>query len=221
MNILVFSPHPDDDIIGCGGSIVKHVKNKHLIKIVYMTNGDAGDLKYSKNEMADIRKKEITDAKAILGFDETIFLNLEDGYIEYETKTINKLTQIIRENKPDIIYFPHELESHRDHSNTYILVNEAIKRAAMNSFQEIIGEPWYVPIVLCYEVWTPIQEINYVEDITAEINIKLEALKKHSSQLDNVAYDQAIRGLNRYRGAMTGMGEFAECFKMLRTNKII
>jgi len=46
--ILVFVPHPDDDMIGCGESIAKHIKQGNKVTVVYMTSGDAGSLNYSK-----------------------------------------------------------------------------------------------------------------------------------------------------------------------------
>ncbi len=219
MNILIFAPHPDDDIIGCGGSIANHVKKGHIVNVVYLTFGDAGDLKYTKQQMSDIRKREINDAKSVLGIHETIYLELADGYIEYETRTVNKLMEIIREKKPDIVYLPHQNETHRDHSKTFELVKEAIDRAGRNSYQEVKGQPWNVSTVLSYEVWTPLTTFNYVEDISEVIETKLEALRKHSSQLANIAYDEAIKGLNRYRGAMSGKGTYCEFFEIIKTGK--
>ncbi|OGY22990.1 MAG: hypothetical protein A2172_03595 [Candidatus Woykebacteria bacterium RBG_13_40_15] len=73
---------------------------------------------------------------------------------------------------------------------------------------------------MCYEVWTPLQEVSYVEDISKFLDLKIKALEQHKSQLQDINYDEAIKGLNRYRGIMTGKGRFCECFQVLKTNKI-
>ena len=100
------------------------------------------------------------------------------------------------------------------------MVVEAIVRASGPWFQECSGESWQVQTVLCYEVWTPIQEVSYAEDITEFINLKIEALKHHKSQIEEIRYDEAVKGLNRYRGIMTGKGKYCECFQVLKINKL-
>jgi LmbE family N-acetylglucosaminyl deacetylase len=69
-----------------------------------------------------------------------------------------------------------------------------------------------VETVLAYEVWTPLSEFNYVEDISEFVSVKTAALKKHQSQLQIIRYDEATEGLARYRGAMTGKGKHCEVF---------
>lgn len=220
MKVLVFSPHPDDDVIGCGGSIVKHTRKGNEVTVVYLTNGDAGDLTHSKEELAEIRRKEAQSAAQVMGVKETIFLDVHDGYLEYDQEILKKLITIIREQKPDIAYLPHKSDGHRDHTNTFVLVNEAIKRAGRNGYQECGNTPWELKTVLSYEVWTPIQRVNYIEDISEYIEIKLEALRKHESQLASLKYDEAVKGLNRYRGITTKNIEYAECFKVMKIDKI-
>lgn len=220
MKVLVIAAHPDDDVFGCGGSIAKHVKNGNSVTIAYLTNGDAGTLTHTKEELAKVRKEEAKQAAAVLGIEDLIFLNFFDGYVEYSKEILNKLVELIREIKPQVIYMPHGKESHRDHANTFILGKEAIYRAGAQSFQECEGDPWNVSTVLCYEVWTPLSKFQYIEDITEFIELKVEAFKKHESQLANVHYDQALRGFSQYRGLLNGKGEYAECFKVLKVGEI-
>lgn len=69
--------------------------------------------------------------------------------------------------------------------------------------------------LLCYEVWIPIEDCNYYEDISDFLDIKLKALSNYKSQTRIIPYDQAIEGLNRYRGLM-GIGKkYAEAFKII------
>ena len=119
-----------------------------------------------------------------------------------------------------MIYIPHESDGHRDHKRTHEIIVESVRRAGDEAYQECAGKPWWVKTVLCYEVWTPLQKIQYVEDITKYIDQKITALGKHTSQITLVPYDDAVKGLNRYRGGMTGKGTYCECFGLLRTEKI-
>jgi LmbE family N-acetylglucosaminyl deacetylase len=99
-------------------------------------------------------------------------------------------------------------------------VNEAIGRAGAPVFQEYKGQPWSVETVLAYEVWTPLSEFNYVEDISEFVGIKIAALKKHQSQIKTIRYDDAAEGLSRYRGVMTGKGKHCEVFAANRVTDL-
>lgn len=217
---IVFSPHPDDDLIGCGGSMAKHIKQGNEITIIYMTSGDAGGLKHTKNELAEIREKEAKEASKKLGIKDLIFLKNPDGYLEYNEENLVKIVTLIREKKPNLVYIPHKTDAHKDHMKTHELAVESIGRASGPWFQECKGKPWSVDTILCYEVWTPLQEISYVENIDKFIDLKILALKQHKSQIQNIQYNDAVKGLNRYRGIMTGKGKYCECFQVLKINKI-
>ena len=115
-----------------------------------------------------------------------------------------------------IVFLPHKEESHRDHKNCHLLALEAVNRAGELFFQTSKGKPWTVKTILCYEVWTPLTAISYIEDITDFIALKVEAMAQHQSQIHRIPFDEAIRNFNRYRGIMTGEGDFCECFQLLR-----
>jgi N-acetylglucosamine malate deacetylase 1 len=213
-NVCVFAPHPDDDIIGCGGSIMHHIQKGNNIFVIYLTNGDAGSLVYSKHQLAAMRRKEALNGLKKLNVSEhnAIFLDNPDGYLAYTEKNIIELINLIRRIKPTIVYMPHSEDNHADHKMTYKLVKEAVGRASGPWFQECLPEPWVVSTVACYEVWTPLQTFNYSEDITDVIDLKINALSEHISQLDAIPYTEAVKSLNNYRGIMTGKGRYAECF---------
>ena len=221
MNILIVSPHPDDDVIGCGGSIAKHRSLGHNVHVVYMTSGDAGSIEIPKKKLAEIREKEALAALKVLDVHNYTFLRLPDGYVSaVDDVAFRKLIELVREIKPSLVYLPHASDRHRDHRKTHELVIEAVKRAGEEVFQDCKGKPWQVEVVLCYEVWTPISDVEYVEDITPFMKKKLEALRKHASQIAIVPYDESVEGLNRYRGGMTGKGTYCECFQILQSAKV-
>ena len=65
MNVLVAAPHPDDDVIGCGGSLIKLTRAGHRIIIVYLTSGEAGSIDHTKEELLLIREREARQAARI------------------------------------------------------------------------------------------------------------------------------------------------------------
>ena len=220
MKIMVVAPHPDDELIGPGGSVINHVRQGHEVCVVYMTSGDAGGRANSKEELAAIREGEARNGLNHLGISDLTFLKYPDGYVTYGQTPLIRLMDIIKAKRPDIVYMPHAADDHQDHMATHRIAREAVARSRGYWFQESGGDPWNVGTVLCYEVWTPLPEFNYVEDITESIDLKVRALQEHRSQLADLPYNDAVRGLNRYRGAMTGEGTYCECFQVLKVTRL-
>ncbi|MDR3588232.1 MAG: PIG-L family deacetylase [Negativicutes bacterium] len=214
--VLVFAPHPDDDVIGCGGSILKHVGRGNVVGVVYLTSGDNGGLGYSPDELMTIREVEAGKAAQFLGVSRTFFLRNPDGNLGYTRDNIVRLTTLLREFRPDVAYIPHRYDEHRDHRAAYELAVESCLWAGSPRAQECGCEPWRVGTVLCYEVGTALREVNYVEDISAMIKTKLAAMAMHESQLVCLQYTEAVEHLNRLRGINTGQGMYCECFEVLR-----
>ncbi len=205
--VLVFSPHPDDDIIGCGGSIAKLKKNGYDISIVYMISGRVK------------REHEAEKAERILGVSKLRFLRNADSALRYNQKNIVQIVNIIRQEQPGIVYLPHCGDAHRDHIATNKLVMDALGLAFRGIEKEYQGMSWKVDKILCYEVWTPLQGFLYYENISKFMELKLQALRQHASQLVDTKYDDAIEGLNRYRGAMSKNGKYCECFQVFKISE--
>jgi LmbE family N-acetylglucosaminyl deacetylase len=212
--ILVISAHPDDDVIGCGGSLAKHIAAGNEVAACYMTSGEGGSIHHSKDELMKIRENEARNAAKIIGFQNLTFLRLPDGDIAFNKENISQLIELMLKEKPNIIYTHYERDFHRDHVITYQLAFEAVKGVRYHLYQEYRGEPWPTNALLQYEVVTPIPEINYLEDISPFIEKKIAAVREHKSQLKNIHYDEAARCLARYRAITTMTGEYCEMFKI-------
>jgi N-acetylglucosamine malate deacetylase 1 len=113
MNVLVFAPHPDDDLIGCGGSMIRHRQAGHPVTVAYMTSGDAGSLHYGKEELAGLREQEAREAAEIIGIRDLVFLRNADGYLTCDRDNLIRLTALVRERKPQVVYIPHAREDTR------------------------------------------------------------------------------------------------------------
>jgi LmbE family N-acetylglucosaminyl deacetylase len=186
------------------------------VAIVYMTSGEAGSLQIKPEFLAAIREKEARNATDLLGITDLTFLHYPDGYLAYNKETLSSIVALIRSKKPNIIYMPHIKDAVSDHMITASLVVEACRRAAGPWFQECGEEPWSVKNILGYEIWTPVQNVGHCEDISDFIFAKMRALHMHKSQIEHLRYDEAIQSLNRYRGILTGKGNYCECFQLIK-----
>lgn len=211
-NVLVFSPHPDDDILGCGGSLVDHKIKGDSVTTVYITSGDAAEWRdIPGKDLAIIRESEAKKASEIIGVTDLVFLRQPDGAVGYSPDQINEVRELFEKYKPNIVYIPHSKDGHKDHQATFVLVTKALKEAIAAMVIEKNS-----CLVLCYEVWTPLQEISQKNDITSSIDLKLKALSEHVSQTEVINYVEGIKGLNNYRGIMVAPNHYgyAECFQV-------
>ncbi len=210
MRILVASPHPDDEILGCGDTLLKHVEAGDEVFVIYFTCG------YSDTER-EVRRKEIEKVAKELPITLTFNLELKDGFITYSEEAVKKIMRNIRTVRHRRVYLPHPNEQDRDHRETFETAFEAVKRAGLPYYLDKGDEPHSVKEILCYEVWTPLTKFNYVVDISEEMERKIYLLKLYRSQLRIIKYHEAIKGLNRYRGATTRKGNYCEVFDILKT----
>ena len=74
MNVLVAAPHPDDDLIGCGGSIIGHLKKERNVSVAYLTSGDSGGIVISKSDPKLLRENVARQAASFLGIQHPICL---------------------------------------------------------------------------------------------------------------------------------------------------
>ncbi len=202
--VLVLSPHPDDEAIGLGGTLRRHIVQGDHVEVIFLTSGEKGSRSQSPEELGPIREREAEAAAKILGCQQIEFWRQPDGSLDANDELIARLVSKLNEIQRDIVYVPHEGEMHPDHRAAAQLVARAV--ASLNQ---------HAPSVLMYEVWTPLQQIDHVEDISSQIDAKLNAIRAHKSQCDIMDFVEAIRGLNRYRGEMHSWpgGPYAEVFQ--------
>jgi N-acetylglucosamine malate deacetylase 1 len=201
MNVLCVAPHPDDECIGCGGALVLHARHGDRVEVVFLTSGELG-LKTLKREDAwATREAEARRACRILKVSKLHFLRQPDWFLgDHIAAATESLKPVVNEFKPDLVYLPHALEWHPDHQATMPIVRAAL--AGRNP----------QPVLRAYEIWTPMAEHTHVENITAAMQVKVRALRQHLSQIGDWDYVRAVRGLNTFRGVMTGRCRYAEVF---------
>jgi LmbE family N-acetylglucosaminyl deacetylase len=186
LSALVLSPHPDDDIFGCGGTICKFGKKGMHFKVVYMTDGRHGSDSIPVDKLIDVRKKEAMNGLRVLGCTDAVFLDNPDLGLRCDAKTIRTLKTVFNDYSPKVVFLPPFEDFHPDHVTTSRLTARVLRE--------------YSDKVDCYfyEVMAPIVP-NTLVDITEVMDLKIKAMKQHKSQIDVVDYAEKIKGLNSYR----------------------
>lgn len=208
--VLVISPHPDDESIGCGGTLIKHVQDGDRVEVVFLTSGENGGHGRGQEETRVLREAEARRASNILGLDQIEFWGAPDGSVKASRPLVERLHRKIESFKPHRIYVTHNQEMHPDH--------RASARLVQRAFTQRGNEKGPTPMVLMYEVWTPLQRMDEIVEITPYLEKKLEAIRAYETQCEVVRFDDALTGLNRYRGEMHCWpeGSYAEVFAQLK-----
>lgn len=201
---LVIAPHPDDESLGCGGSIIKHVQAGSKVKIIFLTNGDKGDFmgKFGSNYM-DIRRKSAVKAMKVLGVDDFEFWGFQDRELYYSKQEIlNRLKKLFETFYPSIIYLTSPFEAHPDHKATFDIGCD---------LKEFNGK------LVFYEVLMALYP-NMLVDITNQFKKKQKAIKQYKTEIYYNDYIEKITGLNRFRTTTLPKNvKYAEAFFAIDT----
>lgn len=204
--VLVVAPHPDDESVGCGGTILAHRAAGDDVRIVFVTSGEAGGHGASPEETARRREAEARTAADILDVSTIDFWRFPDGRLRASAALVGLLVKTLTEWRPDSVYVTGEHDMHPDHR----AVGRGVRRAVASTDGNVA--------VWLTEVWTPVQDLGLIVDVTPHLERKLAAIRAHASQCAVLPFDDAFEGLARYRGAMHSWpdGDYAEAFTRLR-----
>ena len=213
--VMVVSPHPDDESIGCGGALRRHVVDGDDVSVVFLTSGEKGGHGRDEAATATLREKEARTACEILGVKDVAFLHQPDGALRAAPAAVGQLRDQIRAWRPELIYVPHDREMHPDHRAAVRLLSKAL--VTTNGVKHGKRNGRSQPRVLMFEVWTPLQRMDEIVDISPYVDDKRKAIRAYRSQCAVVGFEPAILGLNRYRGELHSWpgGDYAEVFAEL------
>lgn len=195
--VLVLAPHQDDEIIGCGGTLLKLKEQGSDISICFLTNG--AELSNPIKSVV-IRKEEAETVVKKLN-SEVLELGIDNVSMEIEKKTLGKLTQILN-NDWDTIFTIWPVDQPPKHRLCSYLVGKAL------------AEVNFTGNLVFYAVHTDLIP-NFYVDITKVIDDKEELLHLYKSQIDVQRYDHLSRGLDAWRSRFLGISNqkrFVELF---------
>ena len=148
--IVVFSPHPDDDVISMGATIIKLIENKNEVSCVYLTpspKGVLGDI--SVEEKIKIRENEAIEACKIIGAKPIFsYLDRNEEKINLSNDNINKILNILKAERPDIVALNHKEDMHPTHR----ICNQLILKA----LEKFVIQKWFYEVFkgTRYRNWT-------------------------------------------------------------------
>jgi LmbE family N-acetylglucosaminyl deacetylase len=189
MRALVIGAHPDDNEFGAGGTIAKLARQGWQVTFIICTNGNKGshDPDISSYRLSEIREAEQRAAAERLGVERVIFLRNNDGELEPTPALRAELALYVRHFKPHCV-FTHDpwkqYMLHPDHRAVGFATLEGIVAARDHLFMPGLGQ-------IGIGVWRPqalflwmAEQPDHTEDISDFLEIKIEALREHHSQLD-------------------------------------
>lgn len=220
---LIFAPHPDDEILGCGGTIAQYVERGDPVYVCIVTCGQPpiyDDSIMRDNGWPHSLYPEIKASHDLLGISETFYLQLPAAMLEQTPRYIlnSMVEDVIEKVKPDTIYIPHFGDMQRDHG----LVAEAVMVAvrpkngriirSVYAYETLSETEWNVPHGA--NAFIP----NVYVDISGCLKKKLTAMECYASQLSdfpNPRSLKAVEALSMLRGSTMG-AKAAEAFMLVR-----
>lgn len=217
MNVLVIAPHSDDEILGVGGTIAKHIALGDDVYVCIVANHD---VPLYTSEQKRIIHAETNDAHNYLGIKETYFLDFVAVVLREEAsyKLNSAIRKVVYDVKPETVYIPHFGDIHKDHQIVAMASQVAIRpvgQAFINTvyaYETLSETEWNTPHSA--NVFIP----NHFVDISDYLEKKLEAMKRFKSQLYSDPHPRslnAITALSRYRGSTISV-KAAEAFSVIK-----
>ena len=222
--ILIVVSHPDDEVLGCFGTVARLIKEGYeaytLILGEGKTSRDEKRVVENKKDEIEILNSEIKRANDTIAIKKTFIYNLADNRFDSVDllDIVKVISKVKEEIKPDIIFTHYENDLNIDHTITYKAVltatrpmkNECVKE--IYSFEILSSTEWNYPISFSPDVYFDIEDF---------IDIKLEAMKKYYSELCEYPHPRSLEGIKlnaQYNGMRVGE-KYVEAFKCIRIIK--
>lgn len=216
--VLVISPHPDDETLGCGGTLLKHKQKGDRIFWLNIT-GMTPEQGFSPERIRS-RRREMEQVAELYGFDRWIDLGLPTTRLDtlLRAEIVQKIGHVIRELEPDTLYLPYPGDVHSDHDAVFQSSISCTKWFRHPSVKE----------VLVYETLSETEfglnpdhngfRPNLFVDITPFLEKKTEIMDTYASETGYFPFPrspEAIKALAAFRGAAAGC-RYAESFMLLK-----
>ncbi len=181
-SVLILAPHPDDEIIGPGGTIALHLQNGDPVTVLYLTDG-RGTIS-TDTSLIEVRRKEAKSVGNTYGLNQ-IFWDIPDTTLSDDPETVGKLTAVLDKIQPDYIYLPSFFDRQSDHfAANSLLANTLKQRKNLTA------------VILGYEVWDNISFPNYVVDISQTITKKTDMMGHYKTPMQATDFVTLFRHRN-------------------------
>lgn len=207
--IMVVGAHPDDETLGCGGTIAKSVAEGYRVIVVLLTGGGrlfthALDMHTdpSPEEVKRLRRDETRSAAGILGVEKEdfVFLDYENGQLtEQKEDAIETVVQLLREHAPEQVWFLNEYEGHPDH----VAVNHIVREACARAGAGIKQRQYIVSLRYGLSLEDVPRDFTAV-DISEYVPLKREAVSQFQSHLGIISPKQTKPLAQNFDKYLTG-----------------
>jgi LmbE family N-acetylglucosaminyl deacetylase len=219
-NVLVVAAHPDDEVLGCGGTIARHVHEGDTVSVVYMADG-VTSRSHSTRDVPTERQQASDAAKKILGISHCCTLDYSDNRLDSYPllELVQEMEALIVRFAPEVIYTHHAGDLNVDHRVTQAAVLTAFRPMPNASVREI-----YAFEVMSSSDWNP-GAIPFMPQVFVDISGFMEkkrlALNAYAAEMRESPHSRSmehLEALSVHRGHSVGL-PYAEAFMLLRSIK--
>lgn len=225
MRALIVASHPDDEVLGCGGTIARHAIAGDDVRVLILAEGVTSRDKSRKRKMRSLEltalSKAAGKANKILGVKKLALCDLPDNRMDTVAllDIVKIIEELINEFKPLIIYTHHAGDLNIDHRRTHEAVVTACRPCPGCPVEELLffevpsSTEWQTP-ASSGSVFAP----NWFVDVSQTLELKRKALEAYASEMRSWPHPRsidAVMHLARWRGACAGF-EAAEAFMLGR-----
>jgi len=218
--VLVVAAHPDDEILGCGGTITRHINESDSVHVMILAEGitsrshtnEEGEKQKELSKLAQAAQK----ANEILGVTALTLHNFPDNRMDTLDRldVIKKVNGVVEKIQPEIVYTHHAGDINIDHRRTHEAVITVCRPQPGNSVETLLF--FEVASSTEYQVsgFAPPFNANWFVDISSTFEKKLEALLAYTTEMRDWPHSRSVKAIEhqaRWRGASVGV-EAAEAF---------
>ena len=220
--ILVVAAHADDEALGCGGTIARHVSEGDSVHLVLMADGVNSRSSVTNMDAEQRRNHALHTAQKILGISSIECFGFPDNKMDSLPllDIVKPLESVISKIQPSVIYTHHHGDLNVDHQLTHKAVMTACRPIPGSSVKEIYGFE-----VLSSTEWTTLQKDLFVPnlfiDISVELTTKMNAIDAYDAEMRSLPHSRStahVELLAKHRGYCVGV-DAAEAFMTYRILK--
>lgn len=183
LDILAFAAHPDDVEISCGGTILKHIEMGYKCGIIDLTRGELGT-----RGSGELRLKEATKAKEILGIEVCENLGFADGFFSIDKEHQLPIIEMIRKYRPEIVLANSIHDRHPDHGRAAKLVADSCFLSGLMKIDT--GQEAWRPKAVYHYIQDEYIQPDLTVDVTPYFDKKIEGILAYSSQFYDPESDE-------------------------------
>ncbi len=216
MKVLIMAVHPDDDVLGAGGTIAKHSKNGDEVHVCYITEAYTPEW---TPEFITERPRQIERANHILGVAYWHFFHFPTVLLDTipQKDIYTKMKALIEKVAPEVVYIPHKGDVNQDHQIVYQCALSATRPEPNSSIKRVLSCE-----ILSETNWGDGFSPNVYVDITDTLELKLLAMQEYKEEMRQAPHArslESIKALAISRGMSVGV-KYAEAFSLIREIRI-